>query len=206
MTASICSTTTCIGKESSFRSSSITSLYPFDGAANDWIGYGTGILLGSSTPSFTASSYVGIQAISLNPTFFQYIQISSINLAQKSFTIEVWVSLSVSIAGDFGIFEVCDISSKCLSISSRNGRFALTFDAMNTNNTFISSTVISVWDWVHLAVVYDASLYQQQIYVNGILDSTSVGVVSPFQGSLSGLVTTIGKTTTSSYGTTYYYG
>ncbi|CAF4475820.1 unnamed protein product [Rotaria socialis] len=50
MTASICSTTTCIGKETPYHSSIVTSVYLFDGSVNDLTGYGTATLLGLSAP------------------------------------------------------------------------------------------------------------------------------------------------------------
>ncbi|CAF4338065.1 unnamed protein product, partial [Rotaria magnacalcarata] len=68
------------------------------------------------------------------------------------------------------------------------------------------SSIMLVNTWIHLAVVYDATLYQQQIYVNGIIDIVSNGIVAPYQGSTTGVVTTIGRTISSAYGTTYFNG
>ncbi|CAF4546813.1 unnamed protein product [Rotaria socialis] len=53
MTASVCSTTTCIGKETPYHSSMVTALYTFDGNPIDWTGSGTGILFGSVLPGYT---------------------------------------------------------------------------------------------------------------------------------------------------------
>ncbi|CAF4273161.1 unnamed protein product, partial [Rotaria sordida] len=86
ITQSICSNTTCIGQETSYRSSMVTVLYPFDGNSNDLTGYATGLPLGSSTPGYTTNSYVGSQALSLSSSS-QYILIPNVDLAQRSFTI-----------------------------------------------------------------------------------------------------------------------
>lgn len=119
----------------------------------------------------------------------------------------MWLYPTTSpILGDYGIFAQCDLSSKCLSISLRNARFAVSFDSMSSNTTLISSTLTSTQDWVHLAVVYDATLYQQQIYVNGRIDSISVGMIAPYQGTSPGLITTIGRSSSLAYGTTYFQG
>ncbi|CAF2967279.1 unnamed protein product [Rotaria sp. Silwood2] len=207
MTKSVCSTTTCIGQETSYRSSMVTALYPFDGNSNDLTGYATGTPLGSSTLNYVTNSYVGSQALNISSAYSQYIQIPNVNLAERSFTIEVWLyPMSSPILDDHGIFCQCDSNSKCLSISLRNARFTLSFDSMNTNSTLIGSTLISNSDWTHLTVVYDAVLYQQQIYVNGRIDAMSNGIVAPYQRTSSGLTTTIGKSLSSAYGTSYFQG
>ncbi|CAF0861427.1 unnamed protein product [Rotaria sordida] len=206
ITQSVCSNTTCIGQETSYRSSMVPVLYPFDGNSNDLTGYATGLPLGSSTPGYTTNSYVGSQALSLSSSS-QYILIPNVDLAQRSFTIQVWLyPTSSPILGDYGIFGQCDSNSKCLSISLRNARFTLSFNSMNTNSTLIGSRIISNQDWTHLTVVYDAVLYQQQIYVNGLIDAVSNGIVAPYQGTSSGLITTIGKSSSSAYGTSYFQG
>ncbi|CAM4842847.1 unnamed protein product [Rotaria magnacalcarata] len=207
MTASVCSTTTCIGKETPYHSSMVTALYTFDGYPNDWTGSGTGILFGSGIPGYANPPYVGLEAISLSSVSSQYVQISNVNLAQQSCTIEVWLYITTgSLTSDYGIFGQCDSNNKCICISLRNGRFIVSFDSMNTNTTLAGSSIMLVNTWIHLAVVYDATLYQQQIYVNGIIDIVSNGIVAPYQGSTTGVVTTIGRTISSAYGTTYFNG
>ena len=137
----------------------------------------------------------------------QYVQIPFINLAQKSFTIELWLyPFSVTLS-DNGIFGQCDSNGNCLSISLRNGRFALSFDAMNpNNNTLTGASINQQNNWIHLAVVYDAVLYQQQIYVNGQIDAVSRGIVSPFSVTSTSAITTIGRAISYAYTTTYFVG
>ena len=206
ITASICSTTTCIGKETPYFTSISSIIYPFDGNVNDISGYATGIAFNFLATSYTTSSYVGSFALNLSPASSQYVQIPYINLAQ-SFTIEVWVFPLTSLTGDYGIFGQCDIDLKCFSLSLRNGRIALSFDAMNaTNNTLTSSSLVILSDWTHISVIYNATLAQQQIYINGRVDAASIGTIAPYAGTSSGSITTIGRSISSAYGLSYFQG
>ena len=186
-----------------------TALYPFDGNLFDLISSASGVPIGSSASPYHPNSYIGTQALSINnPASQQYVQIPYINLSQQSFTIELWVYIfGVTLTADYGIFGQCDSNNICLSISLRNGRFSLSFDAMNPSNTTLTgNTINAVGYWIHLAVVYDMNLYQQQIYVNGQLDAMSNGRVTPFQGTSSGAVTTVGRSVSSAYNISYLQG
>jgi hypothetical protein len=184
----------------------VTILYPFDGNANDLNGDATGVLLGSTIPGFGGGNYVGSFALSLSSISSQYVQIPYVNLSQ-SFTIEVWVMPTSAVLADYGIFGQCGSNNKCLTISLRNGRFTLAFDSMNTNNvSLVGQTVAYIGGWTHLTVVYNAALYQQQIYVNGIIDAVSSGMVAPFAGTSSGSITTVGRCLSSAYGPSYFNG
>lgn len=183
-----------------------TIIYPFDGNANDISGYATGNLFGNPIPTYIASCYVGSFALNLLPSAAQYVQIPYVNLAQ-SFTIEVWLFPQTSLAGDYGIFGQCDANSKCFSLSLRNGRIALSFDAMNTtNNTLTSSSLITLADWTHITVTYNATLAQQQIYINGRIDASSIDLRAPYAGTTFGSMTTIGRSISSAYGLSYFQG
>lgn len=190
----------------------VTALYPFDGNAIDIGGYATGTLFGSTAPGFTVNSNIGSRAIVLNaPTFqTQFVQIPYVNLAQQSFTIEAWISpVLLGSTTDYGIFGQCDTNNDCLSLSVRNSRLTFSLDAMNVNNltllgTIFINTIIPVW--THIAAVYDATTFQQRLYVNGRIDSISRSLVLPFRGTSSGSVTTIGRTRSFAFGTTYFSG
>ncbi|CAF3767224.1 unnamed protein product [Rotaria sp. Silwood1] len=209
ITASSCSSSTCIGKETPYRTSIVTALYPFDGNTNDQSGYYTGTAFGTSSPSFSSQAYVG-QSINLNPSAQQqYIQISNLNLSKQSFTLQTWIYPGTNPASiDLGIFSQCDSNSICLSFSLRSGRFVLSFDSMNVNNISLTgSTIISQNQWIHVTVVYDAVLFQQQIYVDGQIDAISYGMINSYQGDLSSsTTTTIGRSSSYARGTTYFQG
>lgn len=187
-----------------------TALYTFDGNSNDMIGTAPGVVIGSNPSPYTYASYVGLQALLINnPSVAQqYIQIPYVLLSNRSFTLEVWLYPMYSISSaDYGIFGQCDLNAICLSLSIRNGRIVLSFDSMHSSNrTLVGSTVTQKGSWMHIAVVYDAVLLQQRIYVNGQLDVISRGLVQPFEGTSSGTFATIGRTISAAYGTTYYAG
>ncbi|CAF1305028.1 unnamed protein product [Rotaria sordida] len=203
-TVSSCSSSTCIGQETSYRSSIVTALYPFDGNTNDQSGYYTGTAFGTSAPSYTVGAYIS-QTIALNPNLQQYVLIPNINLSKQSFTLQAWLrQISINASTDFGIFSQCDSNSICMSLNLRNARFVLSFDSMNSNNiTLTGSTLVSSNEWVHVTVVYDATLFQQQIYVDGQIDALSNGIVNSYQGvSLSSTI--IGRSSSLAYGTGYF--
>lgn len=199
--------TTCIGKETPTRSSIVTVLYPFDGNVTDSTGRFSGIAYNS--PTYVNQSYTGSRALSLNnPGTNQYIEIPYVDLSKRSFTIQTWLFFTAtSILNDYGLFSLCDFNSTCLSISLRNGRFVLAFDSMNTTNTSLTSTAfIPTREWIHLTVVYDAVLYQQQIYVNGRISSVSTGMIAPYQRNSTNSTATIGASKSSAYGWSYFQG
>jgi hypothetical protein len=170
---------------------------------NDLSGYNTGTSFGA--PGYTGQAYSG-QALTVN-SIAQYVQIPNVNLAQQSFTLQTWLLVpgSLSTPADYGIFGQCDLNSICLSLSLRNSRFTLSFDSMNTNNnTLTGSSLIGASNWVHVTVVYDAVLFQQQIYVNGLIDAVSRSIVTPYRGNSSGATTTIGRSLSSAYQTSYF--
>ena len=202
ITVSACSLTTCIGKETPYRSSIVTVLYPFDGNMNDQSGYNTGTSF--SSLGFLPQAYSG-QALWFT-SGLQYVQIPNVNLAQQSFTLQVWLlPTNLNTPGDYGIFGQCDSNSICLSLSLRNSRFALSFDSMNTNNnTLMGTDLITTNGWVHVTVVYDAVLFQQQIYVDGQIDAMSSSIVTPYRGNSFGATTTIGRSLSYAYQASYF--
>lgn len=206
-TASTCSSSTCIGKETAYRTSIITALYAFDGNANDQSGFATGILNGGA--SATGPGYVS-QGLTLTAASAQYVQIPYLNFAKQSFTIQTWIyPTTPATTAEYGLFSQCDSNMICLLLSIRNARIAFSFDSMNTtnnSNTLIGATLTTI-TWIHITAVYDATLFQQRIYVNGRIDALSSGIVSAYQGS-SAISTTayIGRSVSTAYSTTYFNG
>ncbi|CAF1538704.1 unnamed protein product, partial [Adineta steineri] len=134
-------------------------------------------------------------------------QIPNINLTEQSFTLQAWLlPTSMSSTNDLAIFGQCDSNSICLSLSLRSSRFALSFDSMNTGNIVLMGSSVITSGWVHVTVVYDITLFQQRIYVNGRIDAVSNNIVNPFQTISSVSTTTVAKTSSFAYGTSYYAG
>ncbi|CAF1020142.1 unnamed protein product [Rotaria sp. Silwood1] len=204
---SACLSETCIGKETQYRTSIITALYPFDGNTNDLSGHFLGVAYGLPIPGYaTATNYIR-QSIDLDPTNQQYIRISHINLNQQSFTIQLWflIRSSASLV-DFGIFSQCDSDLICLSISIRNFRVTLSFDSMRSNvSTLFGGSILLRSYWYHITVVYDAVLCQQLIYINGKIDAIANGV-TPYQGTSLGATTYIGLSSSIDYPLSYFHG
>ena len=183
-------------------------MYSFDGNPSDLTGYYSGVALGLPSPGYSVNSYIGYYSLVLTSRMSQYVQIPYLSLAQQSFTLEVWILPYVyTNPSDFGIFSQCDSNFICFLLTLRNSRITLSFDSMNTNNnTLIGSSMITSNIWYHIAVVYDAVLFQQQIYVNGRSDAVSRGIVAAYQGSSYGTVTTIGRSVSLASGITYFNG
>ena len=159
--------------------------------------------LRSTLPTLTSVNPFSVASASQ-----QYVQIPYVNLAQQSFTLQLWIYPTITnTSGEMGIFGQCDSSSICFSLSLRNARVGVSFDSKNNNSSpLLGSTLITGNVWTHLTVVYDAVLRQQQIYVNGGVDAVSNGLVSPYRGSSSGSVTTIGRSAMVSSGFAYFDG
>jgi hypothetical protein len=171
--------------------------------------YYSGTVFGTPVLGYTNNAYVGTQALNVNSASNQYVQIPYIALGQQSFTLQIWayVQTPIIFPSDYGIFGQCDSNLVCFLLTVRNGRITLSFDSMNTNNnTLVGSTMFGGDNWYHVTIVYDATLSQQQIYINGRIDAVSRGLVSSYQGTSSGTVTTIGRSLSLASGYTYYNG
>ena len=204
-------TTTCIGFESDYPTTSSSILYPFDGNTGDANLVASGSAMGTfSLPTYFVGSYAG-QAIFLNISHEHYVRIPSIDFKNQSFTLEMWIlpldATSVgSSAEDFSIFGQCSTDNICLTLSFRSGRIHLSFDSLSSNQTLISSTIIPIEMWTHIAVVYDIIVFQQRIYINGDIDTLSMGIVMPYQGSSANTFATIGQAQSAAYLLTTFYG
>ena len=200
-----------MGSETQYPITSGAILYPFDGNTRDASLLANGSPVGAFLlPSYSYGAYSG-SAILLNVTQQQHISIPFIDFRNTSFTLEVWV-LPINVAtnsglqDDFPIFGQCDGYLTCLLLTFRSGRIQLSFNSMATNVTLTSSTLIPYWNWIHVAIVYDITLYQQLIYINGIIDTVSEGIITPFQGSSSVASTTIGLGKSAAFAITSFYG
>ena len=205
-TAAVCSVSTCIGRETPFRSSFTTLLYMLDGNTNDAAGSAAGTLFGVTNPSFTTAGYEG-QCLNLAGTSLQYMVIPPASLGQQNFTIQLWFFLNTAnLSVDLGLFGQCDPYNVCLSLSIRNGRITFGLDMMNSSSVpLIGSTLMPAYSWTHVAVTYDATLFQQRIYVNGLIDAISNGMVPSYRGVTFSSTATISRSM-SSLGTSYLTG
>lgn len=156
---SACSSSTCIGLETPFRSSIVTALYTLDGNTEDLSLLYGGTAMGSPPPTSYTSGVIVNQGLNLNAASYQYILLPYMNFSKQSFTLQMWLYLVYNTQVDYGIFSQCSSNSICLSLSLRNGRITLSFDSMNNkSNLLIGSTSLQPSIWIHVTVVYDAVL------------------------------------------------
>ncbi|HHB91616.1 MAG TPA: hypothetical protein ENK59_00195, partial [Thioploca sp.] len=109
-----------------------------------------------------------------------YINVGSgINLANKSFTIEVWAKRSSSGSKDFIIFQDVGGTNKLLQFGFRdNDKFTCGFydNDLDTTNTYTDN------DWHHWACSYDVDTNERIIYRDGIIVAQATAS-EDFQGS-----------------------
>lgn len=179
-----------------------------DSNTNDLSGYSIGTAFGLAPLTYSpATSYVR-QAIGFNALSNQYIRIPNINFKQQSFTIQLWYFImSGGISVDYALFGQCSLDSICFSLSIRNSRVTLSFDSLNINASILTgATLLPSNTWQHVTFVYDATLYQQLIYINGQTDAISYGLIQPYQGSSVGASTYIGFSSSVNYTSSYFHG
>ena len=159
----------------------------------DLIQNNIGIPFGLTIPSALNQGYVN-QALSLSSNSQQYVVVPSLNFSQ-SFTLQVWIYLnSISLTADMAVFSQCDSNSICLTLLIRNARFALSFDSMNSSSYLFGTTLLNTNGiWAHVTAVYDASLRQQLLYVNGRIDAVSSSSIDPYRGTILGSTATVGR-------------
>jgi hypothetical protein len=111
---------------------------------------------------------------------------------ERSFSASAWVYLTSDSGGDrtvlgqdgnrVSVFEVrFDATSKKWAVVVPES------DVDSPARTVLLSTETArPWDWIHLAVTYDATYKQLRLYVNGVLSAAKTGVtVQPSGGPLS---------------------
>ena len=166
--------------------STLLASWPFEQTANDVSGNGyDGLTV--NEPIYTAA-YIG-QGLTLQSNLSQHVNAAYMNLVNSSFTVEVWIYLnSLSPTGDLDILGECaGGQDKCLHYLVRSSRLYMGFlsdDLAGTTNLITSV-------WYHAAFVYDLSVNRKSIYLNGVLDGTSISL-NPYQGQSGNL--TIGST------------
>lgn len=163
--------------------STLIASWTFEGNTNDVSGNGeNGEIVDSA--AFT-TGYIG-QAILLQKSSSQYVNVPYINLVTQSFTVEAWIYLySLSPTADFGILGECEIRSTdhCLHCILRNDKMYMGFYSDDLTGTTTLTTSV----WYHVAYVYDDSLNMKYVYLNGLLDASKTSI-GPFMGA-SGNVT-----------------
>lgn len=196
-TTPICSIT-CVNTTTS--TSARIAFYSFDSNTNDATGiYSAG---GIASPSYVLG-YVG-SAIYFDAALSERLSAPSMSLDSRSFTIEFWFWVSNSASADYAFFgqmSVPNAGQECLFIVSATGTPYMGFFNLDLtgNGQFLDNV------WYHGAFVYDNSVGQQRIYINGILNAQSGTGAGAYLGT-SGPVTIGGADIYGSLGVPYFTG
>lgn len=147
-----------------------TNLYwPFDGNINE-LDNRIDVTSNGNMPFVSPGIYGRGSAIYFNGSKYLNATSSKLKLAGNSFTFEIWIyPMSMKSSGtNCGVFGQCQMRNEnyCLHIELRSAKPYFGFYLNDcpgitnlTNNT-----------WYHLAVVYDAVLQTQTIFLNGNVD------------------------------------
>jgi hypothetical protein len=138
----------------------LIALWRFDNNLNDDEGSYNGNAVGDY--QYVSIGYIGSD-ISFEDTSSSYVQTSTIFLVPGNFTIELWMRIVTTPDGSMVLISQNDL---VLRLSSNRVMTIVTTQPS-------SGTKLLLNMWYHIALVYIDSLEEQQIYVNGILDSTS---------------------------------
>ena len=180
--------------------SSRLAFYSFDGNSNDATGvYSAG---GIGSPTYT-TGYVG-SAIYFNATLAQRLSAPAMRLDSRSFTIEFWFYLVNAASNNYAFFGQLSVYSalqQTLFVAVAGGRLWLGFFGDDVH----SSRVLSDYTWYHGAFIYDISVQQQLIYIDGLLSNASALGVGAYLGT-SGPVTIGGADIYGSLGIPYLSG
>ncbi|CAF0841683.1 unnamed protein product [Adineta steineri] len=164
------------------RLSSI-AFYSFDNNTFDSIGNY------SMNATFSPSYVPGWIGSAINFTYNNSQFLSSrthIPLDSRSFTIDVWFYVTdLTSFKDLGFGGECQLSTndQCLFLNIRTKLLRIVFFADDT----IGTTSLVINQWYHATFVYDSTIKQQLIYLNGLLDKSAT-VTHDFLGT-TGLFT-----------------
>ena len=169
--------------------SNATSFWSFDNHTLDDLAGFHGTPVGNLTYKSPGINGYG-SALSIDPSRNEFVEVKVYrNLAQRSFTVEMWFYCTNLTNNNYGLFQQNQYPNKSHSLhyQIRNNKTFLGFYI----NDVSGSIEIKIDTWYHVAFVYDFSSSNQIIYLNGVLDGIK-GFAQAYQGT-SGSIN-IGRT------------
>ncbi|CAF3956985.1 unnamed protein product [Adineta steineri] len=151
----------------------VAAYWPLDGNANDLANTHDGILVGN------LSFVVGYIDRAIQCSGTAYINVSYIDFYRRSFTVEFWFYINNHMSGHIGLIGECMNSTihECLHLGLQNG--SKPYMGFFSDDS-AGSTIIANYQWYHVAFVYNNTIRQRQIYVNGLLENITLsGSLSP---------------------------
>ncbi|CAF1403930.1 unnamed protein product [Adineta steineri] len=145
----------------------VAAYWPLDGDANDLANTHNGILVGNS------SFVMGYIDLAIQCSSTAYINVSYIDFYRRSFTIEFWFYIDNHTGGDIGLIGECmrGDTSTCLHLGLLGG--SIPYMGFYFDDSEGSTSILN-YQWYHIAFVYNNSVRQRQIYVNGLLENISL--------------------------------
>ncbi len=133
---------------------------------------------GISSPNYV-TGWVG-SAVNFTASNAQRFSTGNILLNSRSFTIEFWFYATDISAWDYSFMGEYfgQTQDQCLFINIRYQKLFFGFFSDDTSGT----TTLVINTWYHGAFVYDHTIRQRYIYLNGVLDRQT-GVSNDFLGS-----------------------
>jgi len=168
----------------------------FDGNFNDVYGQYNGYLAGNignesedSDALWVSPGYTGYgSAVHFTSNIYCVVP-QYLNLAAVSFTISarIWIPFNFTSEGYeyFALLSQCEqlTTDRCLHTVIANGFLHLGFYSDDlTGNTYVNSN-----QWYHVAYVYDQSVSEQIVYLNGNLDGSRTSTGS-YEGNASQII------------------
>lgn len=164
--------------------SNMSSVWLFDGDFRDAQGilHGTGI----NNVSFVSPGISGHgSALATNQNGVQYVRISNYrNLTYTSFTVQMWFYATFLSSLDNGLFSQQETRTNYRSLHylvRYNSLFMAFYGVYTTGRTLLTTNT-----WYHVAFVYDYSLFELRVYLNGVEDGRS-SLIGPYEGASGSL-------------------
>ncbi len=125
--------------------------------------------------------------------------------ANEDFTAECWIRLNAAPDANKVIFNKGGVSGSVwpnwlMNVNTSSQIFAGVYRSGGPNATVTSTTTLSVGVWYHIAMTWDHSIDQLEVWIDGTSEGTDTSGLSPFSGNSNPL--TIGH---SANGTNDYF-
>lgn len=146
----------------------------FNDAYNTWNGTFVSSIVGMDQTSddlWVSPGYAGYGSAVRFPSNSYYIINQKFNLATTDFTVSVWFAVTFNFTAHmhdyFSFFSHCQATNTdlCLHLVAGKDQFRLGF----YDDDLIIVFQMNLYQWYHVAYVYDRSLSLQKIFVNGNL-------------------------------------
>lgn len=165
----------------------LIACYPFNSNANDISGYGNdGTVYGATLTTDRFGNANSAYSFNGNSDYISVADNFSLRLSNTDFTISTWIyETSAAIVQDAIITKRSTFVSGDGYILNMQGTAQPVPGLVNFqvsggfDPNALSNDTVSMNAWQHIVVTYTLSSHTAKIYLNGILNSTTSGILSP---------------------------